>query len=96
MRARVTSGQVQAGTADEVTRINQEVLRAYQAQQGFKGALLLTDNDTGRVLSIIFWETPQDMVANETSGSYQEQSGKLAALFTSPPTREVYEVSAQV
>lgn len=94
MRARVTLGQVQPGNAAEVTRIEQDVVRAYSAQQGFKGHLLLTDDDTGRVVSIVFWERPEDVVANEISGSYYDQLAKMDALFTSPPVRQVYEVSA--
>jgi heme-degrading monooxygenase HmoA len=65
-------------------------------QQGFKGAFLLTDPNTGKGVSITFWETEADMRAGEASGYYQEQIAKFAQVFAGPPTREGYEVSVQV
>ena len=44
---------------------------------------------------ISLWETEEDAVANEQSGYYQQQVGKVKDLLAAPPVREGYEVSLQ-
>jgi heme-degrading monooxygenase HmoA len=72
------------------------VVPAAKQQKGFKGALLLTDPNTGKGISIALWETEADMQAGEASGYFQEQIAKFAAVFAAPPVTEHYEVSLQV
>ena len=97
MYARVTTTQVQPEKTEEtVSLFRDSVIPAAKQQQGFKGALLLTDPNTGKGVSITLWETEDNMRAGETSGYYQEQVAKFAQVFTGPPIREVYEVSVQV
>jgi heme-degrading monooxygenase HmoA len=96
MYARVTTTQMQPGKTEEAIRIYRDsVVPAAKQQQGFKGAFLLTDPNTGKGVSISLWETEADMRAGETSGYYQEQIAKFAQVFAGPPTREGYEVSVQ-
>jgi heme-degrading monooxygenase HmoA len=81
---------------DEAIAIYRDsVVPAAQQQKGSNGALLLTDPNTGKGLSISFWETEADMQAGEASGYYQEQLAKFKGIFTAPPVREQYEVSVQ-
>jgi heme-degrading monooxygenase HmoA len=97
MHARVVTVQSQPGKTEETVRIYRDsVMPVAGQQQGFKGALLLTDPHTGKGISITLWETEADMIAGETSGYYQEQIAKFAQVFAGPPTREGYEVSVQV
>ena len=97
MYARVTITQLQPGKTEEAVSIFRDsIVPAAKQQQGFKGALLLTDPNTGKGVSITLWETEDNMRAGETSGYYQEQVAKFAQVFTGPPIREVYEVSVQV
>lgn len=80
----------------EAARIYQErVLPAAREQQGFRGALLLTDADTGEGLSVSLWSTEDDMHASEASGFYHRKLNELDALFISTPVRKHYEVRAQ-
>jgi heme-degrading monooxygenase HmoA len=69
------------------------IVPAAKEQKGFKGANLFTDNKTGKFISITLWETEGDMAAGDSSGYLQEQLGKVAAFFASPPIVEQYTVS---
>ncbi len=96
MYARVTTVQIQPGKMEEAIRIYRDsVVPAAKQQHGFNGVFLLTDPNTGKGLSITWWETEADMKAGETSGYYQQQLAKFAPHFAAPPTRESYEVSVQ-
>ncbi len=96
MFARHVTIQLQPGKADETTAIfSDSVVPALQQQEGFKGALLLIDPETPRGISIALWETEADMLASETSGFFQDQIVKFAAVFAGPPVKEYYQVSVQ-
>jgi len=69
------------------------VIPAAEEQQGFRGALMLTDSDTGVGISVSLWESEADMLASEASGFFHKQIEKLDALFTNTPVRKHYEVS---
>jgi heme-degrading monooxygenase HmoA len=80
----------------EAVRIYQDrVLPAAREQEGFRGAFMLTDQDTGEGLSISLWDSEEDMHASEASGFYHRKLNELDALFISTPVRKHYEVSAQ-
>ena len=98
MYARVTTAYVQPGKVDELNQYSRETLvPIYPQQQGFKGALFLTDHSANKVMAITLWETEAEMAAGEASGGYyREQLAKMALLFASAPIREAYEVTAQV
>ena len=96
MRARVVLGQIRADKTDEATGIYRDnIVPVAKEQEGFKGVYLLTDPTSGKFVSVTLWETEADMSAGESSGYYQQQLGKVAALFAGPPTMEHYEVSVQ-
>ena len=97
MFAQVVRLQVQAGKADEAIAIFKDsVMPAAQQQKGFRNAYMLVDRSANRGIGISLWETEADVAALATSGFYQEQVAKFAAIFAGPPEREVYEVGAQV
>jgi heme-degrading monooxygenase HmoA len=97
MFARLTIVQVATDKIDEVIRIfDESIAPAAKAQKGSGGIYLLTDRQTGKGIALSFWDSEADAVANEGSGYYQEQVGKVAAFFTTAPVREGYEVSVQV
>jgi len=96
MNARIVSGQIQVDKRDEAIGIYRDsVVAAAKEQNGYRNAFLLTDSETGKFISITFWETEADMTAGEASGYYKEQLGKIGVFFTGPPTMEHYEVSVQ-
>ena len=93
MRARMTTGLVQPGKMDElVDRLQASVYPFYQEQQGFKGALLLTDPSLPKTISITLWNTQDDLTAGETAS--QELRAGLLELLKERMT-EYFEVSIQ-
>ena len=96
MQARVVSMEMLPINVGEAVRIYQDrVLPAAREQEGFRGALMLTDPDTGEGLSITLWSSEEDMHASEARGFYHRKLSELDALFISTPVRKHYEVSAQ-
>ena len=98
MYARATLAQLQPGKIDELTRfLRDNVVPAAQAQQGFKGLLLLTDDNTNKGIAVALWETEADLVASEANdGYYTVQLARGARFFAAPPVREAYQVTLQV
>lgn len=94
MEARLVDLRVRPMDTKEMVRIYRDsVLPAARRQAGFKGALLLTDPETGVGTSVTLWETGADREAGEASGYYKEQVEKFADLLTETPVRKHYEVS---
>jgi heme-degrading monooxygenase HmoA len=97
MRARIITAQIHPGKMDELISIYREsIVPAAKEQKGFKDAILLTDHNTNKVISITLWEREADMKAGETSSYVKEQIAKAVPTFAGPPTTEHYEVSVQV
>jgi heme-degrading monooxygenase HmoA len=93
MEARVVDLRVPSMETKELVRIYRDsVLPAARRQRGFKGALLLTDDDTGVGISISLWETEEDREEGEASGFYQAQIRKFSELLTETPVRKHYNV----
>ena len=95
MFSQIVRVKIQPGRVDEAIAIFKDsVLPAAQQQTGFKNAYMLVDRSANRGIGLSLWETEADVAALATSGFYQEQIAKFAALFDGPPEREVYEVGA--
>ena len=93
MEARVVDLRVPSMETREMVRIYRDsVLPAARHQHGFRGALLLTDDDTGLGISISLWETEEDRQEGEANGFYQEQVSKFSDLLTETPVRKHYNV----
>jgi len=76
MRARVVSVEIQPGKTEEASRIvQQSIVPAMAEQKGFRGQLFLTQQDTGKSISINLWETEADLKAFEGSPVCQELLG---------------------
>jgi heme-degrading monooxygenase HmoA len=96
MHARVVNVQFQQGRLDEAKHIvNESIVPVLKEQKGFKNQFLLTQQETGKAISINLWETEADLTAFETSPLYREVLGKLADALAGPPAGEAYEVSVQ-
>ena len=93
MEARVVDLRVPSMETREVVRIYRDsVLPAVRQQQGFKGALLLTDDDTGVGISITLWDSEEDRQEGEANGFYQAQIKKFSDLLIETPVRKHYNV----
>ena len=97
MYARALIGQVKPAKRDEIDdaiRIYQDsIVSAARQNQGFNGALLLTNSHTGRAMSITLWETEADMMESEADGYYQEQITKIASFLAGPGIVDHYQLS---
>jgi heme-degrading monooxygenase HmoA len=98
MYARVTLAQLQPGKLKELIQfLRDNVVPAAQQQQGFKGLLVLTDENTNKGIAIALWETEADMAASEASdGYYTVQIARGARFFAASPERSAYQVHIQV
>lgn len=95
MNARIVVGQFQPGKIDEgVRHFRETVVTRAKKYPGFKGALMLTDPNTRKLVAITLWETEAALKATETG--FQESAAQLAQTLAGPPTEECYEVSVQV
>jgi len=93
MFARLTRFQVKLEKIEKAERIFEEsIIPAAKTQKGFLHAYLLNNPKTGESVSITFWNTENDAVANEKNHYYQEQMVKLLDFISFGPVREGYEV----
>ncbi len=95
MYSRVVHLQVRPEQIEKAIKVyRDQTLPAAEMQPGFKAAFLLTDAASGRAISVSLWESETALKTGETSGYFEQQIGRLTALLTAPPRREVFEVSA--
>jgi len=64
-----------------------------QNAKGIKGTVLLTQAQTGKCLSIGFWENAADSNAFGASNFCREFMNRMQPLCVAPPTREQFDVS---
>ncbi|MFQ6026946.1 MAG: antibiotic biosynthesis monooxygenase family protein [Dehalococcoidia bacterium] len=96
MLARVSYGQVQPGKMYEFLGIYRDsIVPAAQQQSGYQGILVLTNHNTGKSLTITFWETEADAGSSESFGNLQDQRTKLLDVLAGPRAVERYELSVQ-
>jgi quinol monooxygenase YgiN len=89
----VVTNQIQPGKMDAwVDLIRNAVVPSLKEQPGFRGFVALVNREAGKSIGYSTWETEQDLVASEASGSYQQQIAKLGAVLAMPPVREVHEL----
>jgi heme-degrading monooxygenase HmoA len=86
MFARVITTQAGPQGFDSLTDLARQQLPVAAQQPGFKGFYLLTNADTGAVITISLWETREQMPAG-----IRHQGAQEAGL--TPPHLETYEVS---
>jgi heme-degrading monooxygenase HmoA len=93
MYARMTIMMIQPDRIDEAVAIyKKSVVPAAKKQKGFRGVCLLKDVQTGKGISVTFWKSERDAMANEESLYYQEQLAKFLEIFSGPPIKEGYDV----
>jgi heme-degrading monooxygenase HmoA len=94
MYARLAQVRIQPERIAEAIEIYRtSVVPALEQQPGFAGALLLTQPETGRGISITLWESEEARTAGEVGGFYQEQLARFAGMFTETPVRDAYQVA---
>ena len=67
----------------------------FKVQRGFQRAYLTTDADSGKGLSINFWETEADLAASETSEVYHYSNAKAGGVLVGAIHSEAFELSVE-
>jgi hypothetical protein len=96
MIARLSRFQVRLDKLDEVKKIiDSSVIPAAKKQPGFQSGYLLIDRKTGNCITLGFWDTEKNALADEKSGRFQERADMSKEYYSVPPVREIYAVSSK-
>lgn len=91
--AYVALGEFKPGRFSEAQRLYEKAVSTYST--GFKGAYLLQKPGTDEGIAVIFWETLQDMEANQNE-AYEKIMKEMATLFVKPPETNFYELCSEI
>ncbi len=95
MFARVITMQLKSDKLDEAAKNYKEIVPDVKAQKGFNSNYLLIDRETGKAVSVAFWDSKQEIIEDEESGRQKDRIEGFKVFIAEPCTREIYEVSAQ-
>ena len=66
MHARITRLQAPTGNLEDgIAVVNDEVIPAVKGLEGFAGAYFLGDRETGRLMSVVLWDSEEHMRQSE-------------------------------
>jgi heme-degrading monooxygenase HmoA len=94
MYARVTLLEIdtmRATVPNAVAQFEREVLPELQAQDGYRGVLVVATPE-GKAALLSMWDTEEQADAGGMTGFYAETLARYVTLFAAPPGRERYEV----
>jgi heme-degrading monooxygenase HmoA len=91
--AHVAIGEFKPGKFAIAKQIYEEAVLTYT--KGFQGAYLLQEPGTDKGISVIFWESIEDMADNDNE-IYQSILKKMTPLFAEPPKTNVYELVCEI
>ncbi len=93
MIARVARFQIYVDKLEEAKKAFEGgVIPAVKLQKGYRSGYLLANRKTGKCISIAFWDSEEDAIADEKSGHYQQRVSMGKEFIRTPPVRELYEV----
>jgi heme-degrading monooxygenase HmoA len=93
MFARVITAQAGTQGFDSFIRVAREQLPGARQQPGFKGYYLLTDAESGKIITISLWETREQMEAVGAGRPTGIQDQAIPATGLTQPHLETYEVT---
>ena len=97
MYSQVLRVNIQPGKMDEAIAVFKDsVAPAIHGWSGLRSGHMLVDRAGNKLLAVSFRDSTADEASLMSSGPYQEQVAKLAALFAGPPEVEVYEEAVEV
>jgi heme-degrading monooxygenase HmoA len=95
MYARVTTGQCQPGTIDELMPFFESAAHQQQGMQGFVSTQLLIDRTANTFMVVTVCATRVDLEASGTVPRQLMADPRVAAALAGPPVIAVYEVAVQ-
>jgi hypothetical protein len=69
------------------------VLPVTKARDGFKGALSLVDYESGKALSITFWEGSDELIASTEAEYHKEAIKRFGAFFENAHEPENFQLN---
>ena len=91
--ASVSVASFKPGKFAEVQKLYEKAVDTYK--DGFKGAYLLQEPGSDEGLSVIFWDSLEDMEANQTE-THEQLLQQMAPYFESPPRMKTFELVCQI
>jgi heme-degrading monooxygenase HmoA len=93
MFCRVTYVQAPEGRVQEGLNLWYEnVLPVTKSREGFKGALSMVDYDSGKALSVTFWEGERAMLASTEAEYHKEAVKRFGEFFEGAHEPENFEL----
>lgn len=96
MYARVTTGQIQPGTTDELMPFFESAAHQQQGMKGFISTQLLIDRTANTFMVVTICATPADLEASGIVPRQTMADPRVAAALAGAPAVAVYEVAVQV
>jgi Antibiotic biosynthesis monooxygenase len=93
MFCRVTHVQAPEGRVEEGLKLwYDNVLPVTKSREGFKGALSLVDRDSGKALSITFWEGEHELLASTEADYHKRAIERFGEFFENAHEPENFEL----
>lgn len=90
----VAIGEFKPGRFAEAQQLYEQAVSTYQ--HGFKGAYLLQEPGTDRGISVIFWDSVDEMDMNQAQEQHRAILRKMTPLFVNLPKIAIYEVVSEI
>jgi len=90
----VAIGEFKPGKFAEAQALYEQAVATYH--QGFKGAYLLQQPGSDRGISVIFWDSVEEMDTNQSEAIHCQILKQMAPLFEHAPKTEIYEVVSEI
>ena len=96
MIARVGRIQVHVDKLDGFKNsFEKSVVSVVKQQKGYRSSCLLMDRKTGNCISIGFWDTEQEALADKHTGHLEERVDSLKEFVVVPHVIELYEMAVR-
>ena len=96
MFARLVSAQVGSDKFNKgITIWKEKDMPLTESVKGYRGAYLLTDRKTGKVISMTLWDSEEEAIADEQSALHQKQVDMYKGLLIGEPVAQYFEVNAK-
>ena len=93
-QAHVVIGEFKPGTFCEAQRLYNRAVSTYQ--DGFREAFLLREPGSDRGISIILWNSVDQMDEQQRNNTHQAILKEMNPLFKQVPHSEVYELASHI
>lgn len=92
-RVRITQGDPEK-VEDGIRHFRETVVAGYKDAAGFKGAYLLVNRDSGKLMGITVWDSEANLQATAAASERLRAAGTQVVSGTTP-SPEVYEIVVQ-